>query len=79
MYAIAIRRGKAARTIGAKVAAAVAIATAAATSAHAALPAGVTTAIDEYKDDALMALALVISAGVAIWGLRKLGQKLGWF
>ncbi|WP_143326778.1 hypothetical protein [Vandammella animalimorsus] len=46
--------------------------------AMAALPAGVSDAVDTYKTDALAALALILAAGVAIWGLRKLGSKLGW-
>lgn len=46
--------------------------------AHAALPEGVGTAIDEYKADALAAIVLVMAAGVAIWGLKKLASKLGW-
>ena len=48
-------------------------------TAMAALPAGVTTEVDTYKEDALAALALILAAGVAIWGLKKLGSKLGWF
>lgn len=47
-------------------------------AAHAALPEGASTAITEYKDDAIMAIGLVMAAGVAIWGLRKLASKLGW-
>lgn len=48
-------------------------------TAMAALPAGVTAEVDTYKEDALAALALILAAGVAIWGLKKLGSKLGWF
>lgn len=48
-------------------------------SAMAALPEGVSTEITTYKTDALAALALILAAGVAIWGLKKLGSKLGWF
>lgn len=48
-------------------------------SAMAALPEAVSTEIDTYKTDALSALALILAAGVAIWGLKKLGSKLGWF
>lgn len=62
----------------AKVAAVVAIGTAAG-SAMAALPEGVSTEISTYKTDALAAMALILAAGVAIWGLKKLGTKLGWF
>ena len=61
----------------AKVAAVVAVGTAA-SSAMAELPAGVSTEISTYKTDALAALALILAAGVAIWGLKKLGTKLGW-
>lgn len=63
----------------AKVAAVSAIALAAATSAQAELPAGVSAEIDTYKTDALAALALILAAGVAIWALKKLGTKMGWF
>ena len=67
-----------ARWASAKVAALVAIG-AASGSAMAALPEGVSTEITTYKTDALAALALILAAGVAIWGLKKLGSKLGWF
>lgn len=55
-----------------------AAALAAAGAAHAELPASVSTAVTSYQTDALAALGLVLAAGVAIWGLRKLGQKMGW-
>lgn len=48
------------------------------TAVHAELPAAVSTAIDAYETDALAAAALVIAAGVAIWGLLKLAAKFGW-
>lgn len=48
-------------------------------SAHAALPTAVTTSITDYQTDATTAIGLVIAAGVVIWGLRKLGHKMGWF
>lgn len=48
------------------------------TSAHAALPEGVETAIATYQTDALAAIALIMAAGVAIWGLMKLASKMGW-
>lgn len=48
-------------------------------SAHAALPEGTQAEIDKYKEDAVLAIGAVLAAGVAIWGLKKLGQKLGWF
>lgn len=47
-------------------------------AAHAALDAGIGTAITAAKDDLLAALGLVIVAMVAVWGLRKLGRKMGW-
>jgi len=68
-----------AASIKAKVAATTAIAIAAASSAHAALPSEVSSAITEYQTDALAAIGLVLAAGVAIWGLKKLGTKMGWF
>lgn len=49
-----------------------------ASQAHAALPAAVETEVEAYKDDALAAIGLIMAAGVAIWGLKKLGRKLGW-
>ena len=49
-----------------------------ASSAHAALPEAVGTAIDTAKTDMTTALGLIIGAMVVVWGLRKLGQKLGW-
>ena len=48
------------------------------TAAHAELPAAVSTAITAYQTDALAAIALVMAAGVTIWGLMKLASKLGW-
>lgn len=45
---------------------------------HAALPAAVATDVAEAKTDILAALALVISAMVAVWGLMKLASKMGW-
>ena len=50
----------------------------AAGSAHAALPVAATTAITDAGADLLTAVAAVITAMVAVWGLRKLGQKMGW-
>lgn len=46
--------------------------------AHAALPAGAADAIETYQTDVLAAFALVIAAGIAIYAVRKLGQKMGW-
>ncbi len=59
--------------------AAVAAAASMAAAANAALPEGVSTAVTSYQTDALAAIGLVMAAGVAIWGLRKLASKLGWF
>ncbi|MFT4241444.1 MAG: major capsid protein [Acidovorax sp.] len=61
-----------------KIAAVPALALASVMNAHAELPASVATTISEYKDDSLEALGLIIAAGIAIWGLRKLGQRFGW-
>jgi hypothetical protein len=48
------------------------------TQAHAALPAGVTTAITDAGADMVTAVTAIIVAFVAFWGLRKLGSKFGW-
>lgn len=47
-------------------------------NALAALPAAATTAINDAGTDLLSAVGLVITSMVAVWGLRKLGQKMGW-
>lgn len=47
-------------------------------SAHAAVPAAVTTAIADAETDLTAAIGAVIAAMVVVWGLRKLGQKMGW-
>ena len=47
-------------------------------SAHAALPLGLSTAIEAYQTDATTALGLIMGAGVVVWGLIKLKSKLGW-
>lgn len=47
-------------------------------AANAAVPAAATTAITEAGTDMLTAVGAVITAMVAVWGLRKLGQKMGW-
>jgi Inovirus Coat protein B len=47
-------------------------------AAMAALPTEATDAISTAKTDLLAALGAVIAAMVAVWGLRKLGQKMGW-
>lgn len=45
---------------------------------HAAVPEEVTAAVDGAKTDLLTAIGAVIAAMVAVWGLRKLGSKMGW-
>lgn len=61
-----------------KYAAVIAMLTLFAAPAFAALPASITTDVGEAKVDMLAALALVIGAMVAVWGLKKLASKLGW-
>ena len=51
---------------------------AAGTSAMAALPAGASEAITTYQTDVVAAIGLVIAAGIAIYAVKKLGQKMGW-
>ena len=46
--------------------------------ANAAVPAAVTTAIGDAQTDLTTAIGAVIAAMVVVWGLRKLGQKMGW-
>lgn len=66
------------KAIKARLAAIPAVVLATSTAAHAALPAGVSDAIDLAKEDMLAAVGLVIAAMVAIWGLLRLASKLGW-
>ena len=47
-------------------------------SAMAALPAGAETAITAYQTDVTTAIGLMISAGIAIFAVKKLGSKMGW-
>lgn len=47
-------------------------------SAHAALDAAIGTSITAAQADIMEAIGLVIVAMVAVWGLKKLGRKLGW-
>lgn len=47
-------------------------------AAHAALDPAVTAAVTAYQTDMLALYALLITAGVAIWGAGKLGKKMGW-
>ena len=56
----------------------VAAVSAVAVSAHAELPAAATAAITAAGGDMLTALGAIITAMVAVWGLRKLGTKMGW-
>lgn len=50
----------------------------AAMPALAAAPAGAATAITAYQTDTVEVIGLLIAAGIAVWGARKLGQKMGW-
>lgn len=45
---------------------------------NAAVPAAATAAITEAGTDMTTAVGAVIAAMVVVWGLRKLGQKMGW-
>lgn len=47
-------------------------------AAHAALPAGAADAIEAYETDVVTVFGLLIAAGIAIFAVRKLGQKMGW-
>lgn len=47
-------------------------------SAQAAVPEAAMTAITTAGTDILTAVGAVITAMVAVWGLKKLGQKMGW-
>lgn len=46
--------------------------------AQAAVPVEATTAITTAGTDMLTAVGAVIAAMVAVWGLKKLGSKMGW-
>jgi hypothetical protein len=48
------------------------------TQVHAALPTGATEAIGEYETDVVSAIGLLITAGIAIFAVKKLGSKMGW-
>ena len=51
----------------------------AAVPAHnAELPAAVATAVNADQTNMTTAIGLVIAAMVVVWGLMKLGRKLGW-
>ena len=60
-----------------KVATAGALLTAGA-AANAALPTGASEAIAAYQTDVTAVFGLLIAAGIAIFAVRKLGQKMGW-
>lgn len=47
-------------------------------AAHAALPAGVTDAIEAAGEDMVSAIGAVIAAFIVFWGLHKLAKKMGW-
>lgn len=49
-----------------------------AAGAQAAVPAEATAAITTAGTDMLTAVGAVIAAMVAVWGLKKLGSKMGW-
>lgn len=51
--------------------------TAAAVSSHAALPTGFAEAVETYGTDVVAGFGLLIAAGIAIFSVRKLGQKMG--
>ena len=48
-------------------------------SAQAALPTEATTAITTAGADLLTAIGSVIAVMVSVWGLKKLGNKMGWY
>ena len=66
------------KTYLARLLAAQAVALLAAGNAAAAVPAAATAAIAEAGTDMTTAVGAVIAAMVVVWGLRKLGQKMGW-
>lgn len=48
-------------------------------TAHAAIPTEATTAITTAGTDLMTAIGSVIAVMVGVWGLKKLGTKMGWF
>lgn len=66
------------KKIASRIAAASAVLAVTAGQAMAELPTEVSGAVTTYKTDATTAIGLVMGAGVVIWGLKRLGQKLGW-
>lgn len=67
-----------ARKFGARAASAGTVLAFTAASAHAALPPGAQEAIDEFKENGVLAVGAVMGAGVVIWGLLALKRKMGW-
>lgn len=55
-----------------------ALAAVASSPAMAALPTGAADAITAYQTDTVTVFGLLIAAGIAIFAVRKLGQKMGW-
>lgn len=51
----------------------------AAATANAAIPTEATTAITTAGTDLTTAIGAVIAVMVGVWGLKKLGTKMGWF
>jgi hypothetical protein len=48
-------------------------------SAMAAIPTGAAEAISAYETDVVAVMGLLIAAGIAIFAVKKLGSKMGWF
>lgn len=69
---------KTARFLRSKRAAVASVLLGAAAASQAALPGGAEAAITGYQTDTLAAIGLVIGAGIAVYGLKKLGSKMGW-
>ncbi len=68
-----------ARKFGPKLAAASGSALALVGAAHAELPAAAAQEANNLKTDGLAAIGLVMVACMALWGLKKLATKMGWF
>ncbi len=50
-----------------------------AVNVHAALPGGVTEAINSVGTDLETAATAILTAMIGFWALRKLGSKMGWW
>jgi len=48
-------------------------------ASQAAVPAGVTTAMSDLSTDGVAIVGSIMGACIAIWGLKKLATKFGWF